>query len=515
MNSSPADPPRPSDSIPGEPRLAPPITNRRGQDVIGPAWKPGEAPVPFFEAPGGAHPVSRRMLLVFFGFAPSAAVGPQRWKRLGDFAAERGWQIDVLTLHPDELDETDLSRLEDLAPGMRLFGFRVGESLLQRVTTLVWAAARPLIRRLRNRELRREASAAPAPATSSASAGAPSAPARPGSLALRPFRIHATILDHLDNRRLAMKAAELGCALARAHQYDLVVSSGPPHAGHDAGRRIALAMQLPLVMDLRDAWVHERLVVPHKLDPALWRTLHGAVERRCLEAASLVLCTTEPMRAALVQGFPSQATRILTIRNGADRESLPRPRRDPRFVIAYAGNLYAGRDPRLLFRAVRRLARERELTAADIGVEFAGGSEIEGTSITSIAREEGIPDLVRVHGQRTRMQALEFLASATMLLSLPQQDTFAIPAKLYEYVQFEAWLLALSPTGSATAQLLAGSGADVVDPEDVDAIAAVVAKRFDEYRSGVMPRSINADGRFDRRVQAEALFQALDRSLAR
>ncbi len=312
-----------------------------------------------------------------------------------------------------------------------------------------------------------------------------------------------------------MKAARLGSALASANRYDVVVSSGPPHAAHDAARRIARAIRRPLVVDLRDAWVHERLVVPHKLDSALWRRLHGTVERRCLETATLVLCTTDPMRAALVQGFPSLAARILTVRNGADRESLPRPRRDRRFVIAYAGNLYAGRDPRLLFRAVHRLVRERSLTAEDIGVEFAGGGEIEGTSIAAIAREEGISELVRVHGQRPRMQALEFLASATMLLSLPQQDTFAIPAKLYEYVQFEAWLLALSPTGSATAQLLAGSGADVVDPEDVDAIAAVVAKRFDEYRSGVMPRSINADGRFDRRVQAEILFQALDRSLAR
>jgi glycosyltransferase involved in cell wall biosynthesis len=396
---------------------------------------------------------------------------------------------------------------------MRLFGFRVGDSLLQAFTEAAWAAARPLIKRLRDRELRQQQQGLAASGAASARTSAPSAPPRPASRALRPFRIHATILDHLDNRRAAMNAAELGRALARANEYDVVVSSGPPHAAHDAARRIARATKLPLIVDLRDAWVHERLVVPHKLDSQLWRTLQGAVERRCLETARLVLCTTEPMRSALVEGFPRLASRILTVRNGADAEPLPRPSRGRRFLIAYAGNLYAGRDPRLLFRAVSRLARERALTADDIGIEFLGGGEIEGTSIDAIAREEGIPHLVRAHGQRTRLEVLEFLASATMLLSLPQQDTFAIPAKLYEYVQFQAWLLALAPPNSATAQLLAGSGADVVEPDDVDAIAAAVARRFDEYRAGVMPCSINADGRYDRRAQARTLFEAMARTL--
>lgn len=453
------------------------------------------------------------MLLVFLGFAPSAAVGPQRWKRLGDVAAERGWRIDVVTIHPDDLGELDLTRLDDLSPGMRLFGFRTGRSALQTLTGLAWSAARPLIKRLRNRELREghvSGNGATPRVSYSATPGA-----RTASRALRPFRLHATLVEHLDSRRLALIAARLGRALGREHRYDLVLSSGPPHAAHDAARRVAAALDVPLIIDLRDAWVHERLVIPHKLDSSLWMRLQGGVERRCVEEASLVLCTTEPLCQALRQGFPRAAARILTVRNGADTEPLPRAAASRRFVIAYAGNLYAGRDPRLLFRAVARVARQRALTPEELRIEFIGGAGIEGASIDEIALEEGVSEYVVSHGQRTRAEALELLSQATMLVSLPQQDTFAIPAKLYEYMQFNAWLLALAQPGSATASLLADSGADVVQPEDVDAIAATLDRRYEQFRRGTLPLPINHDGRFDRRAQAEIFFQALEPLLRR
>ena len=96
-------------------------------------------------------------------------------------------------------------------------------------------------------------------------------------------------------------------------------------------------------------------------------------------------------------------------------------------------------------------------------------------------------------------------------MSLPQYAHLAIPAKLFEYVQFDAWLLVLAERGSATELLFRGTAADVVQPDDVDSMAAIIRERFEQFRHGDRPRALNRDGAFNRERQAELLMDVLDR----
>jgi hypothetical protein len=102
-----------------------------------------------------------------------------------------------------------------------------------------------------------------------------------------------------------------------------------------------------------------------------------------------------------------------------------------------------------------------------------------------------------------------------MLLSLPQDSTMAIPAKIFEYLQFDAWLLILSDLNSATARLLRNTDADTVDPDDVDGLIRAIETRYQQFVAGERPRAINADGRFSRRVQAERLLGAIEEIVVR
>jgi hypothetical protein len=85
-----------------------------------------------------------------------------------------------------------------------------------------------------------------------------------------------------------------------------------------------------------------------------------------------------------------------------------------------------------------------------------------------------------------------------------------LPAKLFEYTRFDAWLLALADSRSATARLLSGTGADVVAAGDTNGIEKVIAARFAEFRAGIRPVALNRDGRFDRATQSARLFDALE-----
>ncbi len=203
--------------------------------------------------------------------------------------------------------------------------------------------------------------------------------------------------------------------------------------------------------------------------------------------------------------------RVLTVMNGMDEGELPPSTVGERFVLGYAGSIYLDRDPRPLFRAVARVVRERSLDPGRFGVEFIGyASRYEGQSLDDIAREEGMASFVRTGAPRPHAEAMRFLASCAMLVSLPQDSTMAIPSKVFEYLRFPAWLLAMADPGSATARVLAGTDADVVSPEDVGAIAAAVGRRFDAFAAGRRPAPLGTDPRLTRRHQGGVLLDALD-----
>jgi len=77
---------------------------------------------PFFQTEPNPD-ATRRLLLVFFYFPPSAEVGALRWLSLSRFGAERGWAIDVVSLHAEFMGTVDPTRLRQLPPGIRVFGF--------------------------------------------------------------------------------------------------------------------------------------------------------------------------------------------------------------------------------------------------------------------------------------------------------------------------------------------------------------------------------------------------------
>jgi len=97
-----------------------------------------------------------------------------------------------------------------------------------------------------------------------------------------------------------------------------------------------------------------------------------------------------------------------------------------------------------------------------------------------------------------------------MLVTLPQDSDMAIPAKIFDYMQFDAWLLALADDGSATEQLLRGSTADVVAPDAIDTIAGLLHLRYLQHLRGEWPERLATDPRYSRREQADRLFVALE-----
>lgn len=467
--------------------------------------------VPFFQSVGDPAQEQSRLLLLSYHFPPSQAAGALRWQKLTRYAAARSWGVDVVTLDPDSVRNADPRRLDDLPAGVRAYGISEVELHVDRLENTVWGWCRPLVERVRSRR------------NSHATRG--DRLTRPGSFGRHEvrwlprtprdlIRPYYAMLDFDRGDKWADRATSLALQLVQPGVHRAVISCGPPHMVHDAGRRVSAATGLPLIMDFRDPWSFMQRV-PEAVAHPLWWRLAERHERRAVAQAELVVANTELARREFARRYPEWRERFLSVMNGYDEDSLPEPRDRCRFVIAYAGSIYLDRDPRLLFRAAARVIAELELSPAEFGIELIGHVEQDDLSICAIARQEGIEPYVTTGPPRPRREAIEFLSRAAMLVSLPQDSDMAIPSKIFEYMQFDAWLLALVHPDSATGLLLEGTDADVVAPHDVNAIAAVLRRRYLEHARGIRPLPIARDERFSRAYQAELLFDAIEDRVGR
>lgn len=440
---------------------------------------------------------SARVLLVTGHFPPSPGVGVRRLVQLCRFLAERGFDADVVTVAPEDHAVVAPESLADLPEGTRVAAAPFGP--------LPWI---PLLNRLRRSTIGARGAPESAPATAAEltrrrEAGGPATEMR---------RSIVGLAEELRARRWIPRAARAASLFDGTLRYAAVLSSGPPHFAHAAAAALARRHDVPLVVDLRDPWA-SRQDMPLEVRCVLGVALASRGERSVIRQAGLVIANNPVARDALAARYPALADRIITILNGSDATpTFDSPPRHP-FRISYAGSLYHGRDPRVLFRAVRRAMDRLNLSPPDVRIEFAGDATYDGIPLVDLARECGV-ERSFVYAGRLRANAVpEFLGRSHLLVSLPQDAPLCIPAKLFEYASYPSWLLLFADAGTATEVVFRGSEAGIVagsdTPEAVERAAEYIAQRLLRHRAGEAPAPLDVDGRFSRSRQLERLWDRL------
>src|SRR6266853_490840 len=441
-------------------------------------------PFPFFQAPASGAPLLRRLLLISFHFPPGEAAGALRWQKLSYFARERGWALDVISLHPSGLGKIDNTRLAELPPGTRVYGVPMPKLLLERIEGLLWRCYR-WFRGGKSVADQLSENGAQNRGTEHSEVVARASVASHDRFLQRLRQVVGVMrrgyfawMDYHTRRAWAVDVTRLGLRLLGSEEYEAIITCCPPHMAHEAGRRLA-----------------------------------EFYERRVVEKASMIVMNTMRAQNAMQAIYPSKRNQVIAVMNGYDDESSLSPQIERKFTVAYAGAVYLDRDPRLLLKAVARVVRSLNLTPSDIGLEFMGHVQsYQNTSLQSLAAAEGIADYIRVLGPGRRDAALEFLSHASVLVSLPQDSDMAIPSKIFEYMQFEAWILAIAQHGSATELLLRDTNANVVAPDDLEGMTEALTSRFRQHQQGVRPVRLSTSMSFaSRRAQAALLFDALER----
>ncbi len=455
--------------------------------------------MPCFARPGrdDAPQLVGRLLLVSYHYPPSTEAGALRWQQLTNCARQRGWAVDVLTLHPDDLATRDDSRIDLLAPDTRVFGIPKPGLLIDRAVQWCLQHSLPLGRRP-------QGAGAP-PLKTSLAKSEVTYSAGLYQVVRRAFFTWRWVAIQ---RAWSGAAARVGDMLCRQHDYLAVVSCGPPHWIHETADQLGRTHDLPFVADLRDPWSQAERLPEHIASP-LWYQWAERSERDVLGRADLVVSNTGLAARALGKRLPT--VRVVAVMNGYDDLMPSTSVTRTRYTISYAGTVYIDRNPRHLFRAARQVIDELDLHPDDFELEFIGHRyDLDGLTLEQIAAEEGVEDYVTPRDPMPRTALLDHLRHSSMLVSLPQDSHMAIPSKLFEYMVYQTDMLVLADATSASAELLKGTTASVCQPNDVPAIASAIRLGYQRFRQDVRPEPLAHDVRFSRTHQADILFDAIN-----
>jgi glycosyltransferase involved in cell wall biosynthesis len=335
-------------------------------------------------------------------------------------------------------------------------------------------------------------------------------------------------------------AGALECGVS---DVELVYASLEPYdASAVAGRKLARALGVPLVVDLQDPWALDEMRV---YPTGLHRRLELRRMRRALRAADAIVMNTPEAASRVAHRFPELAGKtIVSITNGfdaADFEAAPATRLDHAFRIVHSGYLHTllgrkvrqGRrlrrliggavEPRVdilprshvfLLEAVERLRAARPDLAAHVEVHLAGVLSEEDREIAERSPSARLP------GYLAHRETLDLVRTADLLF-LPMQDlppgvrAGLTPGKTYEYLAAARPILAAVPDGDARDLLERSGHAFTCRPSDVAAMAELLEAELVRWHAGeatrVVPSPVLAT--YERRQLTAGLAGLFDETL--
>src|SRR5215469_2082924 len=258
--------------------------------------------------------------------------------------------------------------------------------------------------------------------------------------------------------------------LVSIHNPAVVCVSVPPFGMGPLWVEICRRLRLPLVLDFRDAWSQWR-ISPY----ASWAhyCLTVRLERRCLDGASRVICSSDQIRSDLLRLHPTVAPeKLVTLTNGYDQRvddfsipDHPSEAPDSKYIIGYVGSFYYEpaareammlpwwhkkphrmiqyaprredwlyRSPFFFFRCVSRLISARPELRHRLRIRLAG---TVSDWIRKQVSEFGLEDIVEFLGYLDHDKSIKFQSECHALLITSSKVVggadYSIAGKTFEY----------------------------------------------------------------------------------
>jgi GT2 family glycosyltransferase/glycosyltransferase involved in cell wall biosynthesis len=429
--------------------------------------------------PEGGRVTRRRVLIVTREGPPSLGPHAIRIAKLAKYLPDFGWEPTILTVPEDYAWYIDHQLTSDL-----------GGTPIERVPRLLGAVAHPTASVTR----------------SSATAATPVERRWQGRLRRLRAAAARTFLIPDSAVLWAIPAARRAAHLS--HDFEAVLTTGPPFSTHLVGDRLRRRQKMPWVAEYRDNWT----VNPLYRRSRILQRINVRLDRRFLATADAIVVVSDAAAGELATRWPGIADRIVVAMNGFDPDDLPETTaRSAKFEIAHAGTLDERRDPRPFFEALRLLANENPAFARAMNVRLMG--TIPPWAVESAEAAIGA-DRVAYDGLVSHREALDRAGRAAVLLGITTKSEAGgagLTSKLFEYLALRKPILMLAHSGPARDIVFSTGAGLVVEPDDVPAIKDALFRLFEEWETG---NERKADDEtltlLTRRATAQCVAHALD-----
>jgi glycosyltransferase involved in cell wall biosynthesis len=275
---------------------------------------------------------------------------------------------------------------------------------------------------------------------------------RPEGPELRPVR---RLLPRLEGGPMgSLELFDLGGSVLRSDLPDVLLATGPPFNSFVAGRHLADAFSVPLILDYRDEWTVGT--------PAFVTLGAGdrAFETACLGRADQVVFVTESIERLYRDAFPFlEAARCRTIRNGWDPGDVTSAEAldgdgagtysdaGPDIpTILHAGTLGAHMTPGVFLEPVTRILARREDLRRGLRICFIGNASGEAPAQLAAFPFPDVLEATNRYLPKPETLARMRRAAAVLLLNGPKLER-VIPGKFYEYLATGAPILVHGDAG--------------------------------------------------------------------
>ncbi|WP_437624575.1 glycosyltransferase [Sorangium sp. So ce1151] len=423
----------------------------------------------------------RPLLVISPAFAPQTSVGAFRWVKLARHLPRHGFRPAVLSGTFPE-DPRDEGLLAALPPEVEVVDEYLDPAVL---------AAEAAVRALRAR----------APL---------SAPPRARPLVgLRPFQA-------LTDRWIAHAphGARAAVAAARRTGARAVVVSAGPYSACPVGVYVKRKLGVPLVLDLRDPYsLHETgNGPPSGLAERARRAIVPRLERRWLEAADHVILNTQAALEAYRARFPGLLGKSSVVRNHFDLSlyaPAPAPEPPRRFVILHLGTLREEASAELIGAALRRLIDRERLAPGDVVLRQIGRMSAYDRACFE---RMGLAPFVEALPAIPQREVLGELRRAHVLFTMCSPHVvLRISAKTYDYIASGMPMVSAIATRELDELLAYRSDNARVAPDDIDGVAAALARHLARFReTGALPVPVEPPRELSSEAAAARVAEILD-----
>jgi glycosyltransferase involved in cell wall biosynthesis len=204
------------------------------------------------------------------------------------------------------------------------------------------------------------------------------------------------------------------------------------------------------IADFRDPWTsigyHKNL----KLTKSSQRR-HLQLESEVLNQADSIIVTSKTTKKEF-SNITDQSITVIT--NGFDTTKVSSYKLDDTFTISHIGSLLSGRNPKVLWQALKELIEENSDFKKNLVLELIG---VVSKDVLESIQSHGLEPYIRMEGYVSHEKAIERQQRSQVLLlvEIDSDETKGIiPGKFFEYIAADRPILGVGPEGWEVAQMI-------------------------------------------------------------